>query len=137
MNLFWSPRLEPLPISALLATGASALALQVRLIQLLQAQDPRSARWQGLGGLGWIVVVGEDLPWVDGLTFLGKDPQAPQLLLPTHLQPQIHPVLLARAFQAQGLLALIPEEIQGGPACIPLGNARPLALGPLQAWRVQ
>jgi hypothetical protein len=129
--------MEPLPISALLATGAAALALQIKLIQLLQAQDSRCLRWQGLGGLGWIVVLGEDLPWVNGLIYLGKDPQAPQLLFPTHLQPHIHPVLLARAFQAQGLLALIPDEIPGGPALIPLGNARPLALGPLQAWRAQ
>ena len=38
-----------------------------------------------------VVVLGatEALPWVDGVNYLGRDPDAPRLLLPTMLRPAV------------------------------------------------
>ena len=43
-----------------------------------------------------VLILGSDLPWIDGLVWLGRDPRAPELLLPTRYEPPVHPGLIAR-----------------------------------------
>ena len=46
---------------------------------------------RGAAGDDVLVVLGatEVLPWVDGVNYLGRDPDAPRLLLPTMVRPAI------------------------------------------------
>lgn len=82
------PREPPLPASAAVATGAAATALAQRL---LAESDQALAALRGLAGDRLLAVLGDerDLPWVDGVLYLGADPDAPRLLLPTALAPSV------------------------------------------------
>jgi hypothetical protein len=89
----WSPRLAPLSPSAVVAKGQAAHALARRLSTVA------ANRLSGVVSGDILLVVGEavHLPWADGVCYLGKDPSAPSLLLPTNLQPSVAPALLERA----------------------------------------
>ena len=91
-----------------------------------------------VAGREMLILIGHEglLPWADGVTYLGRDPRAPSLLVPTTLTPSVHIALLERALMARfsntSPLAVLPD------AChvVPLSAARPLELGPLRAWLV-
>ena len=59
------------------------------------ASSPRTTRpltaLRGLAGDRLLAILGDerDLPWVDGVIYLGADPDAPRLLLPTALAPSV------------------------------------------------
>ena len=74
-------RPQPLPPIAALALEASSFALAARLLEL---SDAHLQRLRGVAGRELLLVLGnaEDLPWCDGLTYLGREPTAPGLLLP-------------------------------------------------------
>lgn len=82
------PREPPLPPCAAVATGAAAIALARRL---LAESDQTLAALRGLAGDQLLAILGDerDLPWVDGVVYLGADPDAPRLLLPTALAPSV------------------------------------------------
>ena len=76
----------------------------------------------------------ESLPWVDGVVYLGRDTEAPSLLLPCTLAPSFAPALLERALvaRAEGLtpLAVLPASRQ----LVAVSAARPLSREVLVAW---
>jgi MoxR-vWA-beta-propeller ternary system protein len=128
------PRETPLAPVAALATGAAARRLARRL---LAATDEHLARLEGVAGPGLLVVTGAeaDLPWVDGVRYLGRDPDAPGLLLPTAARPVIPATLLARTLLAGAPTGGAPYAVRLAPlALVPLGGARPVVRGRLAAW---
>lgn len=92
----WLPRPEPLAPAAAMATGAAVRRLAARL---LWREDGALARLRGVAGPDLLLLLGpaEELPWIDGVSYLGVDPAAPALLLPTTLAPSVPPALLERA----------------------------------------
>ena len=130
----WTSRGEPLSPTAVVALGAVAVALARRL---LREEDERLARLHGVSGTERLVVLGsaEDLPWVSGVHYLGKDPEAPSLLLPTTLAPSVPAALLASALVARfpsekPPLAVLPETRE----VISVQAARPRDRTRLEAW---
>src|SRR5689334_11719291 len=109
----WVARPAPLAPRALAARGEAARALARRL---LAWEEARRRGVTGCAGDGVLVVLGEDLPWVDGGRYLGHDPAAPRLLVPTSRAPDVPLDLFAEA-----LAARLPRV--GGPwAVFPGGD---------------
>jgi hypothetical protein len=102
-SVVWRPRLRPLKPVGVFARGPAARALAERL---LARDDAALARLRGVAGDGLLALLGAggDLPWTDGVSYLGRDPEAPLLLLPTTQEPAIHPRLLERALLERALL---------------------------------
>lgn len=90
------PRPVPLPAAAAVAAGVTSRALARRL---LEEPDERLAGLRGVTGDSLLAVLGaaDALPWVDGVSYLGCDPDAPRLLLPTTLGPGIAAALFEAA----------------------------------------
>jgi hypothetical protein len=132
----WGPREPPLPAAGAVAEGAAARAMATRLC----ARTPESlARLRGVVvGADVLVVLGEagDLPWVEGARYLGRDPLAPSLWLPTTRAPQVSVALFERALSlaqmppGRGPLAVLLDP----PRLVPLAAARPIARDRLVAW---
>jgi hypothetical protein len=125
MNLSWGPRPAPLAPSAVYAEKDAARALVRRL---LARTDEELARLRGVAAPDLVLIVGEELPWVDGARYLGVDPLAPALLLPTARAPTVSPALLERAFG--GTFAVLPDP----PRLVPLVDARALSRAKLKAF---
>lgn len=128
------PRPLPLAPQAALAEGPAAVRLARRL---LEGPDAALARLAGVGGPGVLAVCGAeaDLPWVDGVRYLGRDPAAPSLLLPTALAfdgplELLERALLRRAAPAGAPLAVLLDPLR----LVPLGAARPVSRARLAAW---
>jgi hypothetical protein len=105
---------------------------------LLGTRDEASlSRLSGVRGPGLLLVMGReaDLPWIDGIVYLGKDPGAPSLLLPSALEPDVPPPLLERAIlaHAPGIAAPIAVLVDP-PALAGAGVARPVRRAELQAF---
>jgi hypothetical protein len=105
------PREPPLEAVAAVALGAAACALGRRL---LAGSDEQLAELRGLTGMTGmtglagmtgatraplLAVLGDvaALPWVDGIVYLGRDAEAPRLLLPTTLRPSVTAALFEAA----------------------------------------
>ena len=136
VRVAWITREPPLAPGVVVARGGVARRLARRL---LRASDEDLARWRGVSGDATLAVVGEreTLPWTDGVTYLGRDPAAPSLWLPTTLRPDV-PVelferaLLARASQVSPPLAvLVHEDVTD---FLSLAEARPIARAVLTRW---
>jgi MoxR-vWA-beta-propeller ternary system domain bpX5 len=141
------PRRAPLPACAAVATGAASRALARRL---LEEPDERLAALRGLTGDSLLAVLGaaEALPWVDGVLYLGSDPDAPRLLLPTTAAPEIAPALfeaavlthVARCFAAEagarrGAQPLPPFAVMDRPRWVfSLAGAASIQRARLIAW---
>lgn len=123
MKVAWVPREPPLSACGLVVV-ASGIA------RLLRLEDEALGRLQGVVGAGKIVILGdgEALPWVDGATWLGVDPEARALRLPTTLRPDVpvawleRRVLALAAGSGGGPFVVLPETQE----IIPLGSALPL-----------
>ena len=121
----WIRRTVPLAPAAVLAEGPAAAAMARRL---LQRTDEELSRLRGVSAPGLILLEGDDLPWVDGVTWLGRDEAAAGLLVPTLLEPPFSIALLQRSLASKpgaagGPLAVLPGA---SPRLIPLGLSRPL-----------
>lgn len=83
-----------------LARGEVVSALAERLLAL---DDKTLDGLTAAATDGYLAVVApaDRLPWVDGLAYLAPFPDAPALYLPTHLEPDVPPTLVARAFARQ------------------------------------
>src|SRR5262245_25556690 len=107
-EIAWTPRKFPLPPAAVAARGDASIRLARRLLQL---DDEALKQLEGVAGERLLVVQGNPdvLPWVDGVQYLGVDPAAPAVLLPTNYQPALPQELLARALRTRtgttGLIA--------------------------------
>jgi len=131
LTLTWSARELPLAPRGLCARGAAAERLVRRL---LAGDDATLARLEGVAGATVVCLRGaaEDLPWIDGAEYLGGDPAAPGLLLPTTRAPNLPADLLLRALAARTSppLVLVPGLV------VPMGAARALERDPLATWLV-
>jgi hypothetical protein len=116
----WRLREPPLAPLAVVARGPVAQRLAARL---LRREDAALGALAGVAGEGLLLLLGEAdaLPWEDGVEYLGRDPAAPRLLLPTRHAPDVPAALLERA-----LLDLPGAEAPGAPAAG--GTRAPLAV---------
>ena len=129
------PRDDVLEAVAVVAQDHVARALADRLL----ADNPeRLAGLTGLAGQGLLVVLGaaDQLPWVDGVGYLGRDPAAPRLLIPTALRPTVaieivEAAMLAHAASLRPPLAML----QAPPRVLSVADALPLSRDRLQRWR--
>jgi hypothetical protein len=118
------PRAVPLVAHALIARGDAALALARKLREGAPA-GLRGVRWAG--AIALFVDTPEQLPWIDGAEWLGREPLAPSLFVPTRLEVTPHPQLvhaaLARKLGADHFpLAIVPAGAR--VEIVPLGSAR-------------
>jgi hypothetical protein len=131
----WRPRATPLELVGVMAPGAAAQRLALRL---LRNTDEQLACLRGVAGTEMLVVVGaaSTLPWVDGVTYLGRDERAPALLLPTHLEPDVAlPLLESALLRLCAPRLLPPVAVLPAPArLVALGGARPLERALLESW---
>jgi hypothetical protein len=96
----WRPRAEPLTPVAVAARGDDARLLARRVLAL---GDPELGQLQGFVTGDWLVLLAEpeQLPWTPGVRYLGRDPEAPQLLMPTVSEPAVAAALLQRGLAAR------------------------------------
>ena len=133
IKVTWQFRAEPLAASAVAGYGTVALRLGRRL---LEVPDESLSLLKGVAGSGLLILIGEQdsLPWVDGVQYLGRDPAAPSLLVPTTLDPAVPIALLervlSRRFEHKSPLAVLPEL----QLVAPLDVAREVARESLRAW---
>jgi hypothetical protein len=133
----WCARTVPLPACALLVRGQPAQALGRRL---LEGPPERLAPLRGCAADDLLVLLGEEtaLPWIDGAHYLGRDPDAPALLVPTCSVPDVPMTVFAEAVSRQlprgEAWAIVPAP--GGLTAVAIGAASPIAPARLQAWLV-
>jgi len=135
VGVSWLPRSEPLAPCACIARGTAARALADTLL----AWEPaRLDRIKACAGDGVLVVLGEgpDLPWLDGITYLGRDDAAPHLLMPTSRRPDVPVDLFARALAARvrGTPGAVLPDPAGGILWVPVAAAGPIERASLEAW---
>jgi hypothetical protein len=96
VRIAFSPRDEILDPIAVAGIGAAAFALARRLLAL---EDDRLRELRGAAGDGILIALGEtaSLPWAEGVIYLGREPDAPRLLVPTMLRPGIAADVFERA----------------------------------------
>ena len=130
MQLTWEFREDPLEAIALFAAGPVVRKLVDRL---LKYSDETLAALKGVAGQDVMLILGQELPWVDGVCYLGRDPMAPTLLLPTHSAPKPSAELLEQALDTRDAsvpVAVIPK----GQLLVPAGDALPLDREDLQTY---
>jgi len=115
----WRRREPPLPVAAVVAGGAASESLRIATLKRLAEQEFRAA-----GGDGWLVVLGEELPWADGAVYLGWDSG---VLVPTTSIPSPPVALLRAALPAGELVVLLPDRVLVADA--PVRAADPALLG--------
>lgn len=87
--LRWSPREVPLGVEGVVGFGDVGRQLALRVA------DREGDR--GLVAGEHLVVFGTDLPWLDGVRYIGRDPAAPGVYFDTRLVPEVPVDLLAAA----------------------------------------
>lgn len=130
--MIWRPRVIPLSAGAAIARGGAAPLLAARLSSM---RDEELARLRGAATPELIAIAGTDLPWIDGIEYLGRDEE---LFLPTALAPSVPVPLLARAIalrhqslQAPFALAAKPELL------ISFATMAPVDRATLERWMEQ
>ncbi len=88
LTLEWQEREPPLAVAGAMARGAVA----AQLARALFVDDERRKKCVAVGVGDALVVLSDDLPWVDGMVWLGLEDG---LLMPTRLQPCIDGTRLA------------------------------------------
>jgi len=134
LPLRWQVREPPLEPVAAAATGPAARALARRLMAM---SPERLGALSGVAGGELLLVLGagKDLPWVDGVQYLGRDPEAPGLLLPTALRPAVPLPLVERAAMLRRRTAPMPVAlVLDPPLLVPLEEARPVDRAMLRQW---
>ena len=129
----WRPRFTPLVSVGVAARGPAATSLAHRLLR-----DPDSlSHYKAVGAPGLLVILGEEkrLPWVDGVVYLGHDPESSSsLLFPTNVEPSVPVALLERSLAVvhnqRGPCALLLDP----PSIVPLSEARTVARASLVKW---
>lgn len=131
----FSSRAEILEPVAVAAVGRAARRLGQRLLQLSEDQ---LGEWTGVAGASAIVLLGasDSLPWVDGVSYLGRDPRAPRLLVPTNLQPTTVAIeVFEQAVLGRDSRLAPPVAVVVSPPCLlSLAGALPVRRNRLRAW---
>ena len=131
----WAPRLDPLLPIAVAAQGDAASVLARRLLREWDREPPTGL--SGVAAADILILLGEaeGLPWIDGVQYLGRDPTAPSLLLPTVLSPTVAPSLLERALLRRFRDLVPPLAILlSGSRVASVAAVRPLDRDRLRAW---
>jgi hypothetical protein len=115
MSIAFTPRdtiLDPVAVAGL---GNAARALAHRLLAL---KDDRLRELRGAAGEGILIALGETaaLPWAAGVTYLGYEPDAPRLLVPTMLRPAIAFDVFERAIARYAAPLSTPWAVLASPA---------------------
>jgi hypothetical protein len=97
-------------------------------------EDPRRAGWRGLAVGDGLLLLGAELPWAPGMTWLGAPASAPGLLLPTRLAPDVPEDLLFRAVRGRVEGALPVAVLPAEGWLVPAGEATPLDPVRLARW---
>jgi hypothetical protein len=140
ISVQWRPRAPPLEPVGMAVRGAAAGVLAERL---LARDDEALARLSGVAAPAFLVVLGDpgELPWVNGAVYLGRDTEAPALLLPTTHEPSVplplvERALLARSAGASGVSWTSPPYavLIDPPLLASVQAARPIVRQVLLAW---
>jgi hypothetical protein len=105
--------------------------------RLLSRPDEELAALRGVAGPDLLIALGsgENLPWADGVIYLGRDPDSPLLLMPTTHGPSIPLQLLERALVARKDRLSPPLAVLlDPPLLVSTVAARPIARASLEAW---
>lgn len=130
----WRPRTRPLEPCAVVALGDVVGSLGLRL---LARSDEALSKLEAVALDDGLVVLGaaNDLPWAQGVIYLGRDPAAPALLLPTNIEPPAHPALLERAILTRDNKLATPLGVMAFPALVfSASAARFLTRAALTDW---
>ena len=111
----WVLREPPLAPEGAFAAGEASMRLARRLLEL---DDAALARFRGVAAKELIIILGDELPWVDGIVYLGRDPDTPQLYLPTTRTPSLPLPLVARAVARRDRDLAPPFALLDAPAAI-------------------
>ncbi len=132
--IVWSPRDLPLEPRAVAAAGECASALAAAA---LRRDDEALARLRGVAGGGIIVILGEAeaLPWADGAEYLGRDAEAPGLLLPTSRIASIPAGLLEQAVSRHCQAPLPIAMLAASRTFVSVASARPISRSRLEKLR--
>ena len=117
MKVQWDAAEPPLPAVAVAGRGVVG--------ERLAARASVDERWDLVCFTDWCVLTGDDLPWVDGVVYLGVLPGTIDVLIPVHRRPRLHPGLVTRAVTSMcgaERVALIPDD--DGVSVLPLGGRR-------------
>lgn len=134
LPLRWQVREPPLDATAAAATGLAAVALAQRLFA---RTDEALSLLSGVSSPELLLVTGPPgaLPWVDGVQYLGRDPEAPALLLPTTLRPAVPLPLVERAVMLRRRGNPAPAAVLlDPPLLVPLEAARAVDRAALRRW---
>jgi hypothetical protein len=130
LEIKWVSRFDSLPPLALIAFDGAASRLKEKLLSF---DDEKLSVLQGVFAENLLFIAGEDLPWSNGVIYLGKDAQAASIFVPTNLCPNVPFDLfeksLLRRFAAQKPFAVVGNRI------VPVGKMRPISrkvLGEIQ-----
>lgn len=129
----WHVRARPLTPICAVARGRIACTLAHRL---LADDEATLSQLKGVAGPELLIVAGEAdaLPWVDGVTYLGRKAAAPSLLLPTTRVPSVPLPLLERALLAHSRMLAPIAVLLDPPAIASMSAARAIARESLLAW---
>jgi len=132
IGIRWAPREVPLRPLAAAARGPAA----TRVVQrLLMRDDKELAELSGVAAADLVVVLGAQaaLPWADGIMYLGRDPDAAELLLPTAQRPNVPAPLLSKALLSGEVCPPVAVLVDP-PALVCVAQALPLSRRALEAW---
>ena len=127
-------RSVPLEPRCVVGTGAVSRALGARV---LRYPDARLESLRGVVADGTLLLLGASdcLPWVDGATYLGCDPEAPFLLLSTRHRPNVPVDAFERALLRHAQSIPPPIAVLLHPSrLVSVADARILERARLQHW---
>jgi hypothetical protein len=134
VRIAFSPRKDVLDPVAAAGVGSVARALAARLLEMA---DDRLKLLRGVAGPDMLIVLGEGeaLPWVDGITYLGRDPSAPSLLVPTARRPEVAMDVFERAIARRASPLASPWAVlPDPPRVVSVADARRVERARLEAW---
>ena len=109
-TLSWTPRPQPLEVEGVAADGAVTAPLVKKLLSRLPSLNGVRGVRAGSG----LVLLGPaaDLPWCDGLTYLGRPNPQSLLYMAVHLVPSLPIEWLAHSLRQQCAppWALLPDN---------------------------
>jgi len=104
------------------------------LEKCLRFDDGRLRAYEGVAANDIVLIKSsQELPWVKEALYLGRDPLAPHLYVPTNLQPDLSMALFDKAiYRKSGVapVAVLPYY----SALIPLTGLLALNRGVITAW---
>ena len=122
LKIKWQIRFDALEPLALIAFDLAAVRLKEKLLTF---DDEQLSAWQGVFAENLLFVAGENLPWSDGVIYLGKDARAASVFVPTNLRPNVPFDLFEKSllqnFAAQKPFAVVENRI------VPVGKMRPIS----------